>query len=107
MSSRAQRQATAVWLLADALVEACPEQAAVEKAVGRLRRFVLPGFDLAMRRVQAGLLAFVDQALVVDESGILSDELTLAYLHMLTALIGDQWASVRPSRLNANAAGGG
>lgn len=93
MSSRAERQATAVWLLTEALAETNPAKALepLKSGVKRLWPHVLHQYDHTMRRVQDSLIGFVQQALTNDETGHLPPEQTLGYLHMLTALVGDQW----------------
>jgi hypothetical protein len=93
MSSRSSRQATAIRLLAHALVGAhdSPHIRHIGAAVERLNPHVLASYDRAMKRVQAGLLAFANGALIAGEDGFLPNEHLAAWLHMLTALVGDQW----------------
>lgn len=91
MSSRAQRQATSVWLLADALVGASSELVAVGVATERLKPHVLMTYDKTMRRIQNNLHNFVIEALETDKDDCISEEHMMAYMHMLTALVGDQW----------------
>lgn len=89
--SRALRQATAIWLLAEALAETNPDPALgpLRSSVRRLWPHVMHSYNVAMRRVQDGLIGFVREALENDETGHLPPEQTLGYLHMLTALVGD------------------
>lgn len=99
MSSRAEREATAIWLLTEALAETNPdpELEPLRSGVKRLWPHVLHQYDRTMRRVQDGLIDFVRAALENDETGHLSTEQTLGYMHMLTALAGD-WFQQCPAR---------
>lgn len=93
MSSRSQRQATAVWLLADALTGASadPGLKPIRVAAERVRPCSLEIYDRPMRRVQGGLMDLLNSVLVTGADGFLSNEYILAYLHLLTAVVGDQW----------------
>lgn len=99
MSSRAEREATAIWLLTEALAETNPDPvlAPLRSGVKRLWPHVLHQYDRTMRRVQDGLIGFVREALENDETGHLSPEQTLGYMHMLTSLAGD-WFQQCPAR---------
>jgi len=106
MSSKSERQATTVWLLVDALATTNPDPALdqLRSSVKRLCPYVLQVFDRPMRRVQDGLIDFVNQALESDEDGNLSREQTLSFFHLLAALASDQWAQCpdRPAERKRN-----
>lgn len=106
MSSRAERQATAIWLLTEALAETNPDPQLepLRSGVKRLWPYVLHKYDKTMRRVQDGLIMFIQDTLTNDDTGHLPQEQTLGYMHMLTALAGDQWMQcpAKPSERKRN-----
>lgn len=102
MSSRAERRARAIWLLADSLGLAWPEASfePVRRATIRLDRHVLQKHDRPMRRVIDRLRSFIRDILGCQESygdeaeEIVAVEVRQAYIHMLNALANDRFFEV-------------